>query len=68
MELQHSLSATAPSECPDPPVNRIRDRAELLERSLYSASSSSADSVDAQLENIRQRLEQMKKNLSYGLE
>jgi len=66
--IEQSMLNTALDECSDPPLNDLRNRTELLERDLHSAWSPSADRVDVQLEDIRQRLERLKKNLSHGLE
>jgi len=65
--VQQSLSTTGLEECGDAPLNQVRDRAELLERSMYSGSTPSADPVDAQLQNIRRRLGQLQQDFG-GLE
>lgn len=64
MGIQQSLSTTGLGERGDEPLNRARDQAEQLKRSLHSSSAPSADPIDAQLENVRQRLEQLKQDLS----
>jgi serine/threonine protein kinase len=63
-ELEQSLSATGLGECAQSPLDQLRGRTKLLEQSLYTTPGASADPVDAQLENIRRRLEQM--NQDFG--
>jgi hypothetical protein len=67
-EFEQSLSAKDLDECPSPPLDQIRNQAELFERDLYSTSPPSADPVDAQLENIRRRLEQLKQDIGRRFE
>jgi serine/threonine protein kinase len=60
-ELRQSLSTPALDE--GTPLDRVRNRAEVLQRDLHSASEPGADPVDVQLENIRRRLEQLKQDV-----
>ena len=67
-DLEQSFSATDLAEFGSPPLDRIRNQTGLLERDLYSTSPPSADPVDAQLENIRRRLEQLKQDIGRRFE
>ena len=67
-DLEQSFSATGLAEFGSPPLDRIRNQTGLLERDLYSTSPPSADPVDAQLENIRRRLEQLKQDFGRRFE
>jgi serine/threonine-protein kinase len=52
---------------PEPTLDQVRQRAEMLERDFNAAAEPSADPVEAQLESIRRRLELMQQRAGSGL-
>jgi hypothetical protein len=63
-ELQQSLSAGVLDEGNAGPLDQVRYRAEALQRDLRSSPTPNGDPVDARLENIRRRIEQLNQNLN----
>jgi serine/threonine protein kinase len=63
-QLQQSLSAGVLDEGNAGPLDQVRYRAEALQRDLRSSPTPNGDPVDARLENIRRRIEQLNQNLN----
>jgi len=63
--MQQSLSTAGPSEWADPElgVDQLNRRAEKLRRSLSAVPEPPADPVDAQLDSMRRKLEQLRQRV-----